>query len=251
MYHPKRALGSSAIILGTAFLVTACSGTGTGPEQTNTPPITTATITETPSATETGQEPTSSASATQTEPSTEMQTVSKHEVTLEIPATWTVEPEEECTAECNEYTQWNFKNQDGVTVLMLLPNTATSPDGDMNLYEREVLSSDSVPGLTFQPASVVAHHAVGTSQEDGEVTEFFSMAVVDDQVMADRGEEPDLDYFKTSEDAWPMLWVANDYFEAMGYREDGGMTREQAEEFLNSQDFTYLNSIMKTVRITE
>lgn len=235
MRNPKRNLTLTAMLISAGFLVTGCSG-NQSPEP-STPPTASEqspTVTESPSET-----------------ATEMQTISKYEVTMDIPQTWSVDPEEECEGECHEYTQWNLKNQAGVTVLSLLPNTATSPDGDMNLYEREVLSSDPVPGLTFQPASVVAHHAIGTHQEDGGVTESFSMAIVDDEVLAKRGEQPDLDYFKTSEDAWPMLWVSNEYLEVMGYREDGQMTREQAEEFLNSEDFAYLNSIMKTVRITE
>lgn len=247
----------AALLISSGLLLTSCSGnSGTVAEETpSEPPEPTATATVSPSedsapSSSASHSPSTPTTEPSTESTTEMQTISKHEVTMDIPATWSVEPEEECDGECGEYTQWNLKNQEGTTVLILLPNTATSPDGDMNLYEREVLSQDSISGLTFQPTSVVAHHAVGTSQEDSEVSEFFSMAVVDDQVLAERGEAPDLDYFKTSEDAWPMLWVANEYLEATGYGDDQ-MSREQAEEFVSSEDFSYLNSIMKTVRITE
>lgn len=251
MHDRKRHLTLTAMLISAGFLVAGCSGNGSPAGEESTAPNATETVTQSPSTSPSSPQESPTTSGSPSESATEMQTISKNEVTLDIPQSWSVEPEEDCEGECGEYTQWNLKNQDGVTVLMLLPNTATSPDGDMNLYEREVLSSDEVPGLTFQPASVVAHHAIGTSQEDGSVTESFSMAVVDDQVIADRGEQPDLDYFKTSEDAWPMLWVSTDYFEATGYRDDDQMTREQAEEFVNSEDFTYLNSIMKTVRITE
>lgn len=248
MQYPKRAVTLTAVLLGSALAVAGCStnGSDTGPP----PASPTETQTASPSESSTAS-PSDSATASPSETATEMQTISKNEVTLDIPATWSVEPEEECEGECSEYTQWNLKNQDGITMLILLPNTATSPDGDMNTYQREVLSSESIPGLSFQPASLVAHHAVGTNQESGERSEYFAMSVIDDEHLADRGEEPDLDYFKTSEDAWPMLWVAEDYLEATGYREDDQVTREQAEAFLNSADFDFLSSIMKTVRITQ
>ena len=244
----RRALIVPALLLGTGLAVAGCSTNQ--PEPMNTVPTLTETVTPTPTETVTAS-PTETAvpSPTASENPVQMQTISKYEVTLDIPATWSME--EVCEQECSEYSQWDLKNADGTTVLILLPNTATSPDGDMNSYEREVLSSESIPGLTFQPASVVAHHAVGTNQENGEQTEYFSMSVIDDEHLADRGSEPDLDYFKTSDDAWPMLWVAEEYLEATGYREDDQVTREQAEAFVNSEDFEFLSSIMKTVRITE
>ncbi|MGP9782424.1 hypothetical protein ACT3UQ_08200 [Glutamicibacter sp. AOP12-B1-11] len=162
---------------------------------------------------------------------------------FQLPAEWYVE--EDCDGECIEYDKWEIKDRSGAHVMTLLPNTATSPDGDMNLYERELLKEVPIPALET-PTSLIAEFWTGTSQDDGEKETGFSLALVDDQVLKERTEQPDLDYFKIGDSQAPMLWVEEEYMEDQGIGDDP--TREGVDNFLASDEYRTIESILLTVR---
>ncbi len=163
---------------------------------------------------------------------------------FKLPEHWSVAGDD-CQGECTEYDNWEVKDRRGEHVMTLIPNTATSPDGDMNLYEREVLKQVPVPGLKT-PTSVLAEFWTGTSQEDGKKETGFSLALIDDQVLADRTEMPDLEYFKIGDSQAPMFWVDDEYMEDQGIGDDP--TREGVDKFLASDEYRTVEAILLSVR---
>ncbi|HJX78984.1 hypothetical protein [Glutamicibacter sp.] len=163
---------------------------------------------------------------------------------FKLPEDWSVAGDD-CQGECTEYDNWEVKDRRGEHVLTLIPNTATSPDGDPNLYEREVLKQVPVPGLKT-PTSLLAEFWTGTSQEDGEQETGFSLALIDDQVLADRTEMPDLEYFKIGDSQAPMFWVEDEYMEDQGIGDDP--TREGVDKFLASEQYQTVEAILLSVR---
>lgn len=129
--------------------------------------------------------------------------------------------------------------------MSLIPNTATSTDGDPNLYQRELIKSVPVPGLE-QPTSIVAEFWNATSQEDGKKKTGFTLALVDDKVMDERTEMPDLNYFKLAPNRSPMMWIDEEYMEDEGIGDDP--TREGVDKFLASENYQTLESILLTVK---
>lgn len=173
-------------------------------------------------------------------------TVSKEVMGIgfKLPEHWSVAGDD-CQGECTEYDNWEVKDRRGEHVLTLIPNTATSPDGDTNLYEREVLVQKPVPQLKT-PTSLLAEFWTGTSQEDGEKETGFSLALIDDQVLADRTEMPDLEYFKIGDSQAPMFWVDDEYMEDQGIGDDP--TREGVDKFLASEQYQTVEAILLSVR---
>ncbi|WP_404287284.1 hypothetical protein [Glutamicibacter arilaitensis] len=228
-----------------ALALTSCS--------TNDPDPVPSENTQTPDASETTPAPSASASqspstdesdeASRTGETDLSQTQEIMGIGFQLPTEWSVE--EDCDGECTEYDRWEIKDRRGEHVMTLLPNTATSPDGDTNLYERELLKEIPIPGLET-PTSLIAEFWTGTSQEDGEKETGFSLALVDDQVMNDRTDNPDLDYFKIGESQAPMLWVDEEYMEDQGIGDDP--TREGVDSFLDSEEYKTIENILLTVR---
>lgn len=227
MKYLLRALRPAMLAAGIALTLGACSTPTQAPQSPEPTP------TQAPSS-----------SAQPTAPPALSQDKEIMGVGFKLPAKWTAAGED-CEAACSEYDRWEIKDESGQTVFNLLPNTATSPDGDMNTYQREVLKSVPVPQLTT-PTSLIAEFYTATDQEDGEQETGFSIALVDDQVLKDRTEMPDLDYFKLGPNKAPMFWVEADYLEAQGLSDEP--TLAQAQEFLRGADYQMLESIMLTVR---
>jgi len=171
-----------------------------------------------------------------------------HGIRFMTPAKWSVKCDD-CEGQCTKWDEWQIRDEAGKHVLTLIPTTATSPDGDPNLYQREILDREEladpgVPGFDFNPASLIAEFHESTSQEDGEKDTGFNIALVDDNVLDTRNEQPDLDYFIVGDQA-PMMWVEDDYMEAFGVGDDP--TREQAQQFLESQQYTLVRGILLSV----
>ena len=231
------------VTTASALLFSACSTADPAPD---------------PSHNDQSQSPQASASPTGSaaepppasgQPSTDLPaelTVSKEVMGIgfKLPEDWSVAGED-CQGECTEYDNWEVKDRRGEHVLTLIPNTATSPDGDMNLYEREVLKQIPVPGLET-PTSVLAEFWTGTSQEDGTKETGFSLALIDDQVLAERTEMPDLEYFKIGDSQAPMFWVDDEYMEDQGIGDDP--TREGVDKFLASEQYQTVEAILLSVR---
>lgn len=189
-------------------------------------------------------QPSSSSQPTKTTGGELTQTKEIMGIGFKLPEDWSVQGED-CSGECTEYDNWEVKDRSGEHVMTLIPNTATSPDGDMNLYEREVLKQVPVPGLKT-PTSLLAEFWTGTSQEDGEKETGFSLALIDDQVLAERTEMPDLEYFKIGDSQAPMFWVDEEYMEDQGIGDDP--TRQGVDKFLASEQYQTVEAIMLSVR---
>lgn len=234
----KRTLSAAA--LGGAFLLSACSGTGT------TPPQPTASDTETTAP---------SADPSQTSPSAEAPLKPVYEVGgayLEIPEDWSYDTDA-CKGDCPEGDHVEIYNADKERVLTLIPNTATSTDGDLNLYQRKVLKrtelpDQKIPGLDYIPTSVNTEYWEAENQEDHSKTSGLSIAVVDDEILDNSGEEPELYYFKLNDQNWPMFYVDVSYLDQ---RIGKNPSHEAAEEFVASDEFALIERVMLTVRAAE
>ncbi|PRB68181.1 hypothetical protein [Arthrobacter sp. MYb213] len=237
-----------------ALLFSGCSTADPAPDSGGSEPA------QSPQASASSPAPSTDASATAstTEPSASAQpskdmaaelTVSKEVMGIgfKLPEDWSVAGDD-CQGECTEYDNWEVKDRRGEHVLTLIPNTATSPDGDPNLYEREVLKQVPVPGLKT-PTSLLAEFWTGTSQEDGKQETGFSLALIDDQVLADRSEMPDLEYFKIGDSQAPMFWVDDEYMEDQGIGDDP--TRAGVDKFLASEQYQTVEAILLSVRQTD
>lgn len=231
----KRILSTAA--LGGALLLSACSSRGsTGPQ-----PTASDTKTAAPSA-----------SASQTTPTPEVSLKPVYELGdayLEIPEDWSHDTDA-CKGDCPEGDHVEIYNADKERVLTLIPNTATSTDGDLNLYQRKVLKrtelpDQEIPGLDYIPTSVNAEYWEAENQENHSKTSGLSIAVVDDEILDNSGEEPELYYFKMNDQNWPMFYVDSSYLEP---RIGKNPSQEAAEKFVATDEFALIERVMLTVR---
>ncbi|MGO2779352.1 hypothetical protein [Glutamicibacter arilaitensis] len=192
-------------------------------------------------------EPTASASAN-AKPAELSKVQQIHGIEFKTPQGWSAAGED-CEGECTEWDEWEIKDADGKHVLTLIPTTATSPDGDMSLYQRELLERTELPdpgaGTGFHPTSFIAEFWESTSQEDGEKDSGFDIALADDQMLEQRNENPDLNFFKVGQQS-PMMWVEEDYMEDYGVEDDP--TQEQAQQFMDSSQYALVRGILLSVK---
>lgn len=175
------------------------------------------------------------------DPDGEWRTVSYDELAFDIPADWEIA--KQCTGECSaETTSYGVRDAEHRLVLQFTTTSATDADGDSNTYQREVFDSAATQ-LEHRPASMVSYYwgASGGARD-------LAVAVIDDREWQSRTEVPALDYFKTSSDAWPMMWMSHDYLQALGIDPDGQTSREEARAFLGTGEYATLKEVMTSVR---
>lgn len=257
MYQRKTSLRTLSLLSASMLMLAACSA-GTQEESPESQPQTPATSSpatsppaESSSATQSATAPESaSASDSGSGSGEELGQIHEiHGIHFSTPEGWSVEGDD-CDGECTQWDEWEVKNEQRQHVLTLIPATATSPDGDMNLYQRELLAQEALPdpqmpGMDFQPTSLIAEFWESTDQEDGEKDSGFDIALVDDQVLAERGEQPDLNHFKIGEQS-PMFWVEDDYLETHGVPDDP--SKQQAQQFLQTPQYELVRDILLSVR---
>ncbi|GAB3620083.1 hypothetical protein GCM10027417_13440 [Glutamicibacter endophyticus] len=227
------AIGAVAVLS-----LTAC----TAPSPTNPPSSPTS---ESP----TSNPPTESSAPASATPEELTQRVEKFGIVLMLPEGWSIEPGEYCEGDCNEneYGQWDIRDANGEHAMYFAANSATSPDGDTNLYQRTILTKQPAPNLKYKPTSRFAEYWVSEDQEDGERSAGLDIALVDDEVLAKRGEAPDISYFQLNDRQAPMFGVLHDYVEEIAA--DGEeLSEEQAQKFLSSSDYATLEAILLSLR---
>lgn len=240
----KTALSILSLASAGAMLLASCSG----PEENNPSPSE-STASQTPTI-EPTQSATPSAPATQSPKLSESHDV--FGIHFMTPEGWTVKGDD-CDGECSKWDEWEISDAKGKHVLTLNPTTATSPDGDPGLYERELLEQTELKSSTeanskVKPTSLIAEFWESTSQEDGEKDTGFDIALVDMKTLESRTENPDLNYFIVGDQA-PMFWVEDDYMEDFGVDDDP--TKQQASQFLESEQYALIREIMLSVRASE
>ena len=245
-------LGALSLAATCAVLLAACSAqeppaTSSAPGSESTSGSESAPSSESPSS----ATPSPSASASATPSATVPELSQSHEIhgiSFMTPEGWTAKGDD-CEGECAQWDEWEVKDESGKHVLTLIPTTATSPDGDMNLYEREILDREELPdpdmpGSKFHPASLIAEFYEATDQQDGEKDTGFTISLVDDEVLEQRTENPDLNFFKIGEQS-PMFWVEEDYMEDFGVGDEP--TQEQAQQFVDSEQYALVREILLSV----
>ncbi|GAA1407241.1 hypothetical protein AUR04nite_03810 [Glutamicibacter uratoxydans] len=222
----------AAGLLGSALALSACTAADPSPAPT-------------PKSEPTTQSPTQSPKLADAE----LFPIDNNQVYLEIPKDWSFDTPS-CKTDCSEWDQIEFYDGEKNHVLTLLPNTATSTDGDMNLYDRKVLMRTEqpdlkVPGLDYIPRSVIAEYWRAENQETSKKATGLSIAMVDDEILEKSGKEPALYYFKMNDENWPMFFVDSSYL----YKRIGSNPREQAAaDFVASDEYALIEKIMLTVR---
>ena len=103
-----------------------------------------------------------------------------------------------------------------------------------------------IPGADtgFHPTSLIAEFWESTDQEDGEKDSGFGIALIDDEELAKRDENPDLNFFRIGEQS-PMMWVEEDYLEDHGVPDDP--TKQQAQQFLDTEQYALVRDILLSV----
>ncbi|MCS3493041.1 hypothetical protein M2368_002052 [Arthrobacter sp. JUb119] len=254
MNRARTRLGALPMMCAAALMLAACQGAqpDSTPSQEPAPSGTSPSASaSSPEASSPESSPSSSAESPDA-PSTAAPELSQehevHSIQFMTPEQWTATGDD-CEGECTEWDEWEIKDAQGKHVLTLIPTTATSPDGDVSLYERELLEREELPdpgaGTGFHPASFIAEFWESTSQEDGEKESGFDIALVDDQVLAQRNENPDLNFFKVGEQS-PMMWVEEDYLEDRGVPDDP--VKQQAQQFLDTQEYALVREILLSVQ---
>ena len=253
MNRARTRLGALPMMCAAALMLAACQGaepepaesqsaapSGTSPSASASAP--TASSPEASPTQSTGSPDESSSAAPELSQVHEV-----HGIRFFTPEQWTATGDD-CDGECTEWDEWEIKNAQGKQVLTLIPTTATSPDGDMALYERELLDRKELenPGADtgFHPTSLIAEFWESTDQEDGEKDSGFGIALIDDEELAKRDENPDLNFFRIGEQS-PMMWVEEDYLEDHGVPDDP--TKQQAQQFLDTEQYALVRDILLSV----
>lgn len=254
---PALYLGGAAAAM---FLLAACNTTPAdpGPSPTSAPATASPTTSAPPSSASPSSEPTQTQTQTSPTPqpsetqTSQWQEFSTQGLSFKHPKDWTVVPDdcEHCDPNedpmDNPFTEWKVKNEKGRTLIEFKANSAEDTDGDMDTYQRTKIEQEALPAKLSKPASLYAEHYVST-ESDGDTEEKFLVMLINDEMIAERGQQPALSYFSPKKDLYSVMESTGDLPELLGFDEDH-VTVDQARQIVQSPEYQTVRQIMLSLR---